>query len=144
MRYEHRRRSRMDGIAEGISLPLMINGIIRKDTDSVLYVTIPVQADRVDIEWTDTLLDIPDVQSHIVAAQMFYTLQDNKKVCKLIVCYNVNRVITSIYTEHPKAPSEFTFDTNPIKKVEKQYNIASDSYSYSGNVVERSTKRTRR
>ena len=116
---------------------IMVNAIVRCDTEKVLYVSIPAAVDRVEIEWSNTLIDVPDVQSQLVSVQAFCRREDDKNVCRVVVCYNVDRAITTILTERDPNREGLAFGSplclNQMKKIDRHTNMADDRNSCNGN-----------
>ena len=123
-------------IEDEIGTPIMVNAIIRCDTEKVLFVSVPVPADRIEIEWSNALIDVPDVQSQLVSVQVFFKNEDIKNVCRIVVCYNVDRVITTMQTEREQNNKDIAFGSpyclSQMKKVERHDNMADDRNSCTG------------
>jgi hypothetical protein len=82
------------------------------------------------------MLDVPDMPSNIVAVQVLCRQEEEKRVCKLLVCYNVDRVVTTMLTERKRCSADMSFGSpaclSQMKKVGRQENIADDRNSCNG------------
>lgn len=77
-----------------------IHGIIRREAETILYLTLPVNAHRLEVQWARDILTKPvqmDVQ--MVTLPMYYMVCNNMRTCTVCNHYDVDRIVTVMYTE---------------------------------------------
>lgn len=126
---------------------ITVNGIIVKDVEAVLYLTVPLQVDRVEIMWgKGKLLNTTDIASQLVTLQATYEQVGDANVCRITNYFNVKRIVTTMHTEQPEMHDEFSLasTTVPERTADNFYHgYAKEDKCYNEIFFEHNTKRAK-
>lgn len=80
----------------------MINCIVKKEFEYVMYVAVPSYVDSVEVKWDkNNLLTLPDVSAFLVALRAEFHTKNEHTTCVIHNPYDVMKVVTTIHSIQP-------------------------------------------